>query len=66
MTDLMEINADLLDYNQFCTKHNFNLSKSDITKLHTALPKDLHNGTPTYSPTIQGTSHLEKRTVTTA
>ena len=38
IVDLMDANGNLLDYEQFCTKHKFNPSKSDFTKLQKALP----------------------------
>ncbi len=36
----MDIDGTLLNYQQFCLKHNFSPSKSDFTKLHKALPKE--------------------------
>ena len=38
VVDLMDTNGNLLDYQQFCTKHKFNPSKTDFIKLQKALP----------------------------
>lgn len=40
IADLMDNNGNLLDYEQFCTKHSFNPPVLDFIRLHNALPRE--------------------------
>lgn len=40
IANLMDTNSNSLNSDQLCTKHNFNSSKSGLTKLHKALPEE--------------------------
>ncbi len=40
VTDFMDDDRSLLDYEQFCVKQSVNPSKSDFMKLQKALPKE--------------------------
>ena len=61
LVDLMDASGNLLDYQQFCTKHKFNPSKSDFIKLHKALPQEfvfLTKNILAHQPIIQKTGPI--------